>query len=191
MSFVHSRGFKYLKNLLIGIGAALIMVGALLKIESLPYASEFLTIGLLAEAAIFLFLGIIGPDKDYYWEKLYPGLDKSGGDLQHMRGDGANLDINTGKMEGQLDGMLGELKVMSNSMSSLKALQEVDFSGTGEQVKRMGDFYTNLNEAMANINDSIEDTRVYKEQLGALNKNLGSLNSVYGNILSAMGNISK
>ncbi len=191
MSFVHSKGFKYLKNLIIGIGAALIMVGALFKIESMPYASTFLAIGLLTEAGIFLLLGLIGPDKDYYWEKLYPGLDKAGGDLQHMRGDGANLDINTDKMEGQLDGMLGELKVMSGSMSSLKALQNADFSGTADQVKKMGDFYANLNEAMANINDSIEDTRIYKEQLGALNKNLGSLNSVYGNILSAMGNISK
>ncbi len=189
MSFVHSYGFKYLKNLIIGIGAALIMVGALFKIESWPYASEFLIAGLLTEAFIFLFLGLIGPEKDYYWEKLYPGLDKVGGDLQHMRGDGANLDINTERMEGQLEGMLGELKVMSGSMNSLKALQEVDFSGTSEQVKKMSDFYANLNEAMGNINDSIEDTRIYKEQLGALNKNLGSLNSVYGNILSAMGNI--
>ncbi len=191
MSFLKSKGFKYLKNLLIGIGAACIMVGALFKIESLPFASEFLTVGLLTEAFIFLFLGLIGPEPDYYWEKLYPGLDKHGGTVDGFElssGGGANLDINTGKMEGQLDGMLGELRTMSGSLSSLKALQEVDFSGTKDQINKMGNFYQNLNEAMANINDSIEDTKVYKEQLGALNKNLGSLNSVYGNILSTMSN---
>ena len=33
-----------------------------------------LTIGLGTEAFIFLFLGLIGPEPDYYWDKLYPGL---------------------------------------------------------------------------------------------------------------------
>jgi len=187
MSFLKSKGFKYLKNLIIGVGAAAIMLGALFKIESWPFASEMLILGLCTEAFIFLFLGLIGPEKDYYWEKLYPGLDKYGGTIDGFApSGGANVDVNTEKMEGQLDGMLGELRTMSGSLSSLKALQEVDFSGTKDQIKKMGDFYQNLNDAMANINDSIEDTKIYKEQLGALNKNLGSLNSVYGNILSAM-----
>ena len=78
---------------------------------------------------------------------------------------------------------------MSSSLGSLKALQEVDFSNTGDQIKTMGNFYSRMNEAMANISDSLEDTKNYKDQLTALNQNLGSLNSVYGNILSAMGNI--
>ena len=84
-----------------------------------------------------------------------------------------NVKLDTTPMENKLDGMLTELQVMSKSMSSLKALQEVDFSGTAEQLTTMSKFYANLNEAMSNINESIEDTRVYKEQLSALNKNLG------------------
>ena len=78
---------------------------------------------------------------------------------------------------------------MSSSLGSLKALQEVDFSGTSEQLKTMSNFYTRMNEAMANLNDSLEDTARYKDQLQALNQNLSSLNSVYGNVLSAMANI--
>ncbi len=191
MSFLKSKGFKYLKNLVIGVGAAVVLLGALFKIQSWPYASEMLTVGLITEAILFFFLGVIGPEKDYYWEKLYPGLDSYGGSVDGFEPQGANLDINTEKMEGQLDGMLGELKTMSSSMSSLKALQEVDFSGTKDQIKTLGDFYANLNEAMANINDSVDDTKRYKEQLGALNQNLSSLNNVYGNILSAMSSPTK
>ena len=85
--------------------------------------------------------------------------------------------------------MLTELQSMSKSLGSLKALQEVDFSGTSDQLKAMSNFYTNMNEAMANLNDSVDETRKYKDQLTALNKNLGSLNSVYGNVLSAMAGI--
>ena len=82
--------------------------------------------------------------------------------------------------------MLSELQVMSKSLSSLKALQEVDFSKTQEQIKGMGNFYEKMNQAIASMADSIEDTKHYKEQVMALNKNLGSLNAVYGNVLSAM-----
>jgi hypothetical protein len=75
---------------------------------------------------------------------------------------------------------------MSASLGSLKSLQEVDFSSTGDQLKTMSNFYTRMNEAMATMNDSLEDTKRYQEQISALNRNLGSLNSVYGNVLSAM-----
>jgi len=87
--------------------------------------------------------------------------------------------------------MLNELQSMSKSLGSLKALQEVDFSGTSDQVKTMSNFYSRMNEAMADLSDSLEDTKAYKSQLSSLNKNLGSLNSVYGNVLSAMSNIGK
>lgn len=75
---------------------------------------------------------------------------------------------------------------MSKSLSSLKALQEVDFSKTQEQVKSMTNFYTRLNDAMASMADSLDDAKLYKEQMVNLNKNLGALNSVYSNMLNAM-----
>lgn len=189
MSFVKSKGFKYLKNLIIGVGAAIVLVGALFKIMSWPGADEALIVGLLTEAGLFLMLGVLGPDNDYYWDKLYPGLSDYNSQVEPLAaggGGGAKLDINTAKLENQNEQMIAELQVMAKSMSSLKALQEADFSGTAEQIKKAGQFYASLNEAMSNISESLEDTRVYKEQLGALNKNLGSLNGVYGRMLGAM-----
>jgi len=70
MGFLHSKGFKYLKNLIIGVGAAVVLVGALYKILSWEGANTMLMIGLLTEAGLFLMLGLLGPEKDYYWEKL-------------------------------------------------------------------------------------------------------------------------
>jgi len=191
MSFVKSKGFKYLKNLLIGVGAAVVLMGALFKLESWPYASEMLIIGLSVEAIIFLVLGLLGPEKDYYWEKLYPGLDQYGSKIQPLAaGPGAvTPGLNGEVVEQQLGGMLNELQGMSKSLGSLKALQEVDFSGTGQQIKAMNSFYTKLNEAMADLADSVDETKHYKDQLTALNTNLNSLNGVYGGMLSAMSNI--
>ncbi|GAB4244564.1 MAG: gliding motility protein GldL [Saprospiraceae bacterium] len=189
MSFVKTKGFKYFKNLIIGLGAAVVLMGALAKLESWPWASTALIVGLSTEAFIFLFLGLIGPEPDYYWDKLYPGLDDYHAQLQPLTA-GPQADMGTplhgDVIEAQLGGMLTELQSMSKNLSSLKALQEVDFSGTSEQIKAMNNFYTKLNEAMSDLSDSLEDTKSYKAQLAELNSNLANLNNVYGSMLNAM-----
>jgi len=189
MSFLKSKGFKYFKNLIIGLGASVVMLGALAKITSHPLGNILITAGLLTEAVLFAFLGLVGPEKDYYWEKLYPGLDSYHGNVTPIAGGPApeveSRSLNPEVVEGRLGGMLDELQTMSKSLGSLKALQEVDFSQTGEQVKTMQNFYTKMNSAMTELNGTLEDTKLYKENLNSLNRNLSSLNSVYGNVLGA------
>jgi hypothetical protein len=198
MSFVKSKGFKRVKNLLIGVGAAFVLAGALFKLESWEGASEMLILGMGIEIFIFLMLGVLPPEPDYYWHKLYPGLDEYDSRIQPLTA-GANNNVNLQEfqplhgdvVERQLGGMLTELQSMSKSMSALKSLQEVDFSGTQDQIKSMSNFYTKMNEAMADMAKSAEDVKAYKDQMASLNKNLGSLNTVYGNMLSAMANIGR
>ncbi|HFA51153.1 MAG TPA: gliding motility protein GldL [Bacteroidetes bacterium] len=189
MSFLKTKGFKYIKNLIIGVGAAVVLIGALFKLESLPGASIMLTIGLSVEAFIFLFLGIVGPEPDYYWDKLYPGLSDYHSNIAPLTA-GDQQDFGTplhgDVIESQLGGMLTELQGMSKSLGSLQALQEVDFSGTSEQIKSMNNFYAKLNEAMADLSDSLEDTKAYKAEIANLNSNLSGLNNVYGGMLNAM-----
>lgn len=187
MSFVKSAGFKYLKNLIIGVGAAVVMIGALGKINSYSWGGPAITAGLLTEAFLFLMLGLLGPEKDYYWEKLYPGLDQYDGSVSggSSAASSSVTPLNGEVVENKLGGMLSELQNMSKSLSSLKALQEVDFSETSEQLKTMHNFYTKMGEAMKTLNDTVDDTKLYKEQMVSLNKNLTSLNAVYGNVLNA------
>jgi len=168
MSFIKSKGFKYFKNY--------------------EWGGLAITIGLITEAILFFFLGILGPEKDYYWEKLYPGLDAYGSNIAPLaagEGSGASRALNADAVEDRLGGMLHELQGMSASLGSLKALQEVDFSETSEQVKTMHNFYTKMNEAMGTLSETVEDTKQYKEQIESLNRNLSGLNTVYGNVLGA------
>ncbi len=195
MSFLKSKGFKYFKNLIIGLGASAVMLGALYKIQSweMPVIGgmkiDLLTLGLVIEAVIFAFLGLIGPDKDYYWDKLYPGLDDYKANLNPLtdgpQGAAAARGLDADIVENKLGGMLTELQGMSKSLGSLKALQEVDFSETGEQMKTMNNFYTKMNDAMSQLSNTVEDTKLYADQMQSLNKNLSSLNGVYGNVLGA------
>ncbi len=196
MAFYKSNWFKYLKNLIIGVGASLVMIGALGKINSEPWGGPAITIGLVTEAILFLMLGLLPPEKDYYWDKLYPGLGDYAANLAPIGGKATNGAVATKQLDGekvetQLSGMLDELRSMSKSLGSLKSLQEVDFSHTAQQVKTMNNFYTKLNEAMAELNDTVDDTKEYREHMTALNRNLGSLNTVYGNMLHAMNPVSR
>ena len=127
--------------------------------------------------------------RDSYWEKLYPGLDDYSSKISPLAAGPISEEtpgLNGEVVEQQLGGMLNELQGMSKSLGSLKALQEADFSGTGEQIKTMNNFYSKLNDAMADLTDSAGEAKIYKEQMSSLNRNLGSLNSVYGNMLNAM-----
>jgi gliding motility-associated protein GldL len=66
--------FKTIMPKVYGIGAAVVIVGALFKILHLPGADEMLMIGLLTEAAIFFLSAFEPPHKETDWTKVYPEL---------------------------------------------------------------------------------------------------------------------
>lgn len=70
--FYKTKSFKTAKNMLFGVGAAVVIIGAWAKILHFSWASYALTAGLLTEAFIFFISGVIPPEPDYYWEKYYP-----------------------------------------------------------------------------------------------------------------------
>lgn len=75
--FFESNRGKYLKNLIVGVGAGIVLLGALFKLQHWPGAGIMLTVGMSIEAFIFSLLGILPPTKDYYWERYYPNLDEN------------------------------------------------------------------------------------------------------------------
>lgn len=199
MSFIHSSTFAYVKNLIIGVGAAVVLVGALFKIQSWPFASEMLTVGLITEACLFLMLGVLPPHKDYYWEQLYPGLDKAGLDISEQVGSPGSSSnpealieaVNGMKtavtpLESQQSQMVTELQTMSKTMKSLDIFAGLDFDDVGKLTKETGKFVSVLSNAIQNVADSAEDVNVYREELKKLNGNLSSMNKVYGGMLTAM-----
>lgn len=63
MAIYKTDWFKYLKNFMIGVGASIVMIGALFKILSMEGGDVMLTAGLVTEAILFLVLGILPPEK--------------------------------------------------------------------------------------------------------------------------------
>ncbi|AUC86134.1 gliding motility protein GldL [Polaribacter sp. ALD11] len=208
-----SRAYKKTMNFVYGIGAAVVIIGALFKIQHIELfgitGGMMLTIGLVAEAIVFLISAFDTPEDDLDWAKVYPELADGG--LSSQREDkklGAD-----GMLSQKLDNLLQEAKIDSTLMaslgSSMKNFQNAaeglsaasgsvastnkyneEMSKAALQMESLNNLYkvqVENTSKQAELNTSVvENTERLHEQMKALANNLSSLNGVYGNMLSAM-----
>ena len=77
------KKFKEFMSKLYGFGAAIVIIGALFKIEHMPFASEMLIIGLSTEALIFFFSALEPPaHSEPDWSLVHPELRYEGDDTE-------------------------------------------------------------------------------------------------------------
>ncbi|NQX90600.1 MAG: gliding motility protein GldL [Flavobacteriales bacterium] len=93
---------------LYGIGAAVVIVGALFKIQHWPFASLLLIVGLSTEAVIFFFSAFEPIHEEPDWSLVYPELAHG-----EQRESGPDQIAKGGSLTEQLDGMLMEAKIDS------------------------------------------------------------------------------
>ena len=206
-----SKASKKFMTMVYGLGAALVIVGALFKIihfEIGPLTGNvMLTIGLVTEAIIFALSAFEPVDDDLDWALVYPEL--AGG--QSMSKDGKEdaqgllskkLDdlLKEAKIDGELIASLGEsikgfegaAKNMSSTVDSIEASKKYgeELSLAAAQMESLNSLYKiqleSANKQSAINEESIEDAAKLKEQMQSLASNLSSLNGVYGGMLSAM-----
>ena len=71
---VQSSGWKNFIAKLYGLGASIVIIGALFKIQHWPLAGTMLTVGLLTEAVIFFFSAFEPLHEEIDWSLVYPEL---------------------------------------------------------------------------------------------------------------------
>ena len=81
-----SKAYKKGMNFVYGMGAAIVIIGALFKIQHLEYGiltgGVMLTIGLVVEALVFAISAFDTPEDDLDWSKVYPELAGDEGDFR-------------------------------------------------------------------------------------------------------------
>ncbi len=206
---VNGKRFKNFMAKLYGIGAAVVITGAMFKIMHWEGANIMLVVGLTTEAVIFLFSAFEKPAADYDWTLVYPelasgdgadralsvteqldnALENGGVDaaLIERLGEGMrSLSETAGSLGGAVDAAGAtaayseQLNTAATHMESLNALYSVQLENTTAQVERQNDVMEKLAAASGNATD-------LASELASLKGNLESLNSVYGGMLTAMG----
>ena len=116
-----SKAWKNFMSKLYGNGAAVVIVGAMFKIQHWPGASFFLVLGLSVEALIFIFSSFEPIHEDPDWTLVYPELavPEDGKKHGHGHGDAHKAKAKDGSMSQQLDKMLEEAKVDPELIQSL------------------------------------------------------------------------
>jgi len=69
-----SKAWKKFMAKLYGIGAAVVIIGAMFKIQHWPFASALLVVGLSTEAVIFFFSAFEPLHEEPDWSLVYPEL---------------------------------------------------------------------------------------------------------------------
>ncbi len=157
--FETERGKRF-KNAIIGVGASVVILGALFKILHWPGATQMLMIGMLVEAFLFALLGLLPPHKDYYWERVHPNLDIAPEvDKTFVRKNPSQAPMN---------------EQVGNLMEKVGVSDEV-FSKLGDGFKKIAD---NANK-MSDISDAVAATNEYASSAKTAANTLSSMNGAF------------
>lgn len=208
--FATNQG-KYLKNLIIGLGASVVLLGALFKIQHWPGGGVMLTCGMCTEAFIFCMLGLLPPHHDYYWERFYPDITEDPHVEAYRKGIKLHKPGASESASKSLDKMMEEAQInpanlkrlsdnfqkFGNTVEQMRDITEVT-SATGaysqsareaaDALGQMKNTFVGATQTMSAFNDAAEDTARFHEQVSVLSRNLGTLNQIYEVELSDANN---
>ncbi len=201
MSKAKSRNFLYdvLMPKVYGLGAAVVIIGALFKIQHWAGADIMLIIGLGTEALIFALSAFQPQHAEPDWARVYPQLgdDFAGEGLVPIQATSQGPSIT-----GKLDDMLRQADITPDTINSLgmglnrlsdTAAQMADMSqataatndytlkvkAAAGQLDNMNKAYATTAEALSHMAGSTVDAKEYHNQIQGMTRNLGALNAVY------------
>jgi len=202
---------KKAMNFAYGMGAAVVIIGALFKLMHWPGASLMLIVGLGTEALIFGLSAFDNPEDELDWTLVYPEL--ANGVANDKKAKKENPVEAQGLLSQKLDNMLKEAKIDGALMESLGASIK-NFEGAAKSISPTVDamagqkkYAEEMSQAAAQMEalnslykvqlesasrnaeankEIAENASKLKEQMQSMTSNIASLNSVYGGMLTAM-----
>jgi len=189
-----SKAGKRIMNMIYGLGAAVVIVGAWGKILHLSWADLAITVGLLTEAGIFTISAFEKPHEDVDWAIVYPEL--AGGhtnpkEKKNNKTATQQLDemLEKSKVGPELIQSLGNnLQALSANVKNMGDIANASVATTeyaqnvkaaGAQIGQMTTAALEATKSVSAMTMSTQDSTKYHEQVQGLVKNLTSLNAIY------------
>lgn len=195
------KGFQPLNksqmNFAYGMGAAVVIIGALMKITHTDLdlfifeitGNTMLTIGLITEAIIFAISAFDKPAKEWDWGIVYDFSGERKTPTDTSGGGGVTIkDVERMINQAKLD-----QKVFEKLTSSIKDFESSTKEGADSLSSSIKDFEASAKSGADNASELVKINKEFAENANQLNQqmqslasNLESLNDVYGGVLSAM-----
>jgi uncharacterized protein YoxC len=161
-------------NVIISLGAAVVIIGAMAKIIHLSWADWALIVGLLTEAGIFIIYAFLPP----------PPVDHGGGSACG-KVDATELVHALNSVQKTVQEVSNNLGAINSSTEGLKNLNN-QFLSMGKTMEEMNHFYGSLKDMSTSMSSTVQEAARTKEQMTQLADNLTQLNQVYSRMINAM-----
>ena len=185
---VQSSGWKNFMAKLYGIGASIVIVGALFKIQHWQGAGLMLTVGLLTEAVIFFFSAFEPLHEEIDWTLVYPelaGIPEDETESLASHGSGRARDAGAIGSGGYSGGGFGgggygggagsaALAKFDEMLEKAEITPEL-FQKLGEGMKKFGTATTNISA----MNDIAAASNIYSATVKGATDALGKLSESY------------
>ncbi len=166
-------------NFVYGVGAAVVILGAIAKFLDWRYADEIFITGLGTEVMVFIVSSFRFKSKknEYKWEKVFPGIlegsdeefkayDQVGMNNEIVKRNTDYLESKLTQMEENIDKLNDVFSLLTRSIegmnTGIKKLEDANNGYEGQMTElkknlsRMNDFYTDFNEVMVYKNKKEE-----------------------------------
>jgi methyl-accepting chemotaxis protein len=173
---VQSSGWKNFMSKLYGIGASVVIIGALFKIQHYPAAGLLLFIGLCTEATIFFFSAFEPLHEEPDWSLVYPELSGvTDDDNLSIVSSGASRGVNAGGSAAlaKFDEMLAAAEITPDVFDSL-----------GQGLKKLNATTANMN-AMGDVSVA---TREFADKVKGAAETFGKHSDEYARSTQELGN---
>ena len=160
--------YKTIMPKIYGIGASVVILGAMFKILHLPGAGAMLGVGLTTEAIIFFLSAFEPPHHDPDWSKVYPELAE---DYEGAAPASRRIGKGGDQVSQKLDKMLEQAKIGPELVESL-----------GRGMNRLSDNVAK----MSNMGDVGVITKDYADSLKRSTGVMNEVNKSYDTTLKAM-----
>lgn len=161
-----SKRWKVLMGYVYGWGAALVLVGALFKLQHWNHSGIMLTIGLMTEAFIFFISAFEPPMEQPDWTRVYPELQD---DYELIEpAEDAQASIKSG-----LDSLLGSTEITPELLSKIgKSL--LDLSNTASGISDISAATLATDVYVKNLNSASESMMAFSETNSQANQTLNN-----------------
>ncbi len=197
---VQSSGWKNFIAKLYGLGASIVIIGALFKIQHWPLAGTMLTVGLLTEAVIFFFSAFEPLHEEIDWSLVYPELAgipedetteiQAHGGKQHgavsSGGGGGGYGGGAGAVAlAKFDEMLEKAEISPDLFQKLGVGMK-KLSDTTANMSAMGDVTAASTKYMGTINTANESLEKLAQSYQATTQVINETGSTYKNMADSL-----
>ena len=207
VAFNKTKKFAKIFQKVNSLGAAVVIVGALFKIQHYPGASVMLMVGLLTEAAIFTITAFAPLPVEYHWHNLFPELligeeieekvYNNDAPVARFNEETGEIDVSRSPYNFYGEGSAPVAKKAAVAQTDGTALAKFNemlekSSDKGNFFDKLGNSFADFTEnvkGMASVANSAVAAKSFTDSLNSASNAVSSINSSADDLSNTLGNV--